>query len=661
MHKSFAVTVTGISHTKKGLVCQDDSAFYEDKDVSITVVADGHGDSSCFRSDLGSKFAVKCTLDGIKDFVKAQKKLFKDGKLPTEEEFNEILRKQLITAIVKSWNMEVSGHYEKNLFTEEDFESVESEKYRNRYREAQQIFTEQKSSGSGLLTNINEASVPSISKAYGATLIAAAITPDYWFGFHIGDGRFTVLYKDGKSEQPVPWDEKCYLNVTTSICDDDILERPHGVRSYFSLNAKKEAPVAIYICTDGIDDNYPADEKENKVQLTRLYRTISLAYADDGFENTNGQLKDLANNFATKGKGDDTSVGLLINLEEMAVVKEDWRVKINEADAKRQAEKEEKAKLAKEQREAAEKAEQERLAKEEIKKIVATVLALEQTAKISAQKAKDSLKAAQDFEAAFYEAFNQKKSIKADPFNDHITQTKNAFDSASDAVARAKDAAAEAGEKAKLSTSEVIKSEAEKVEKAVLNAVSYEESAKTSYEEAEKLRTNIKNFIMEAKLKAEAIAKAKAEAEKATDTKKADPLEGGDFITPDGKPVQETEKEAAADNPAAKAAKAADAATKAAKATSKYAEQADAAAQAAKEAVAIAAAKAAKDEEAKAAQAGEEAWKAAMEASQTDDLAKAEEAAKKAETAAKNAKEAEKKAKEAASKAVEAAKNAENS
>ena len=675
MYKSFAVTVPGISHKKKNLPCQDYSAFYENEKegVAIAVVADGHGDSSCFRSDLGSKFAVECTLEGIKNFINAQKKLFKDGKQPSEDEFNDNLRKQLLAAIVKAWNLKVNEHYEKNLFTEEDFAGIESEKYRNRYREAQQMFTEQSSSSAGLLTAINEATVPSIAKAYGATLIATAITPDYWFGLHVGDGRFTVLYKDGRSEQPVPWDEKCYLNVTTSICDDDILIRPNGIRSYFSFNEKKEAPIVIYICTDGIDDNYPADEKENKIQLTRLYRKISLAYADDGFESTNGQLKDLADNFATKGKGDDTSVGLLINLEEMEKVKEDWRVKINEADAKREAEKEAKAKLAKEQRDAAEKAEQERLAKEEIKKIAATVLALEQTAKICAKKAEDSLKAARDFEAAFYEAVAQKKGIKADPFNDHTTQIKNAFDSASDAAARAKEAVAEAREKAKLSASEVVKSETEKAEKAAQNAVSFEESTKKSYEEAEKLKTKLKNFMAELKAKADAAAKAKADADAEADAKKAEenvPLEGGDFVTPDGKPVQENKEEApakpvVAENPAAKATKATTEATTAARAAKTASEKAEIAAKKAIEAAAVKAAEAeakvAKEAEEEASKAVDEALKAAEEATKTDDPVESEKAAKKAEEAAKKAKAAAEKAEVAAKKAEEAVKKTGNS
>jgi len=69
-YKSFAVTVQGGSHIKSGLVCQDASSSYDDESVAIAVVADGHGDSNCFRSDKGAEFAVKCAEEGIRQFVK---------------------------------------------------------------------------------------------------------------------------------------------------------------------------------------------------------------------------------------------------------------------------------------------------------------------------------------------------------------------------------------------------------------------------------------------------------------------------------------------------------------------------------------------------------------------------------------------------------------
>jgi len=363
-YKSFAVTVQGGSHIKSGTVCQDASNFYDDDSVSIAVVADGHGDSSCFRSDMGAKFAVACATRGIQQFVKEHEALFKHGVIkkpsffqkqpPSHRELEKFIREKLIRQTVASWNKAVMENYSSSPFTKQELEKV-SEKYRKRYEKEE---------------NIN--------KAYGTSLIAAAITPWYWFAYHIGDGRFSVLYKDSEGDQPVPWDPKCYLNVTTSICDDDILDRgEEGVRAFLSLHSDKEPPAAFFLCSDGIDDNYPVDEKENAAHLYRLYREIAVTYAEEGYDSTfgkdgiSGQLKDLATDFAIKGKGDDTSLAGIVNTEKLKEAAPQWKEKMaaDEAERKKaEADAKAKAKEEAEQREKAAEAAAARKAEREAEK-----------------------------------------------------------------------------------------------------------------------------------------------------------------------------------------------------------------------------------------------------------------------------------------------------
>ena len=290
VYKPFAVTVTGSSHTKHGKDCQDSSYKYENTEVSIAAVADGHGDDNCFRSAKGAAFAVICAIDGIFRFVEYHKEkftpgLFKKKHIPLRDDFNQPLH-DIVKHIIAQWQIEVEKDYTAFPFTAEELEKVD-EKHRKKYETDSHI-----------------------NKAYGTTLIASAITSRYWLSIHIGDGRLTALYPDGSFDQPVPWDKKCFLNATTSICDDDAFER---ARCYFSLNTEKSLPAAVFLCTDGIDDNYPVDGNEK--HLFKLYRTIALTFAEDGFESTCEQLKALANSFATKGKGDDTSIAGFINME----------------------------------------------------------------------------------------------------------------------------------------------------------------------------------------------------------------------------------------------------------------------------------------------------------------------------------------------------------
>jgi serine/threonine protein phosphatase PrpC len=302
-YKSFSTTATGISHTKHGKGCEDFSLHYppygdeSDAPVTLTVVADGHGDENCFRSAKGAEFAAVTAKNAIIEFVK---------QAPSEDVEKYI--HDLVKNIIAKWHGKVEQDYTDYPVADTEMANV-GEKYRKRY-----------AAGKGL------------HHAYGTTLIAAAVTKDYWFGIHIGDGRFTALYPNGAFAQPVPWDDRCFLNVTTSICDDDAFERARICYAPF-----KKLPIAVFLCSDGVDDNYPVEENEK--YLYRLYRTIALAFVDDGFDSTCGQLKDLANSFATKGKGDDTSIAGIINLEAVKAIAPLLRKQEEDDDKKSAAEK----------------------------------------------------------------------------------------------------------------------------------------------------------------------------------------------------------------------------------------------------------------------------------------------------------------------------------
>jgi serine/threonine protein phosphatase PrpC len=322
VYTSFAVTKTGISHIKHGKGCQDASSGQNPNGVSIAVVSDGHGDDNCFRSSMGANLAAACGARGAGDFVQylddtetPEKEnilekgisLIKGKPQPpsrwaelSKEEAEKILRERLIKQGINSaWFKLVEDDFTRNPFSEEELKNI-GEKYRNRYQKGE-----------------------SLHHAYGATLIAAAITEHYWFAIHIGDGRLVALYPDGSFDQPVPWDEKCFLNVTTSICDDDAVERS---RCYFSFHRDKTPPAAVFLCTDGIDDNYPVDGNEE--HLFKLYRTIAMTFAEDGFDSTCIQLEDLANSFATRGKGDDTSIAGFVDMEAVRQAVPVWEKQI---------------------------------------------------------------------------------------------------------------------------------------------------------------------------------------------------------------------------------------------------------------------------------------------------------------------------------------------
>jgi serine/threonine protein phosphatase PrpC len=306
-YQSFSVSVIGSNHIKHGKDREDRADNFDNAKMSLAVIADGHGADECFRCARGAKIAVERAIKALHDFVVEVESRFTETSLrkaspPSREEFDKLLR-DLVKHIVARWYDGIEGHFQVEPFTAGELEKA-GEKYRKRYE-------------------VGEA----FHKAYGTTLIAAAVTAHYWFGIHIGDGRFTVLYRDGTFEQPVPWDPRCFLNQTTSICDDDAAER---ARFYYSFNNEKALPAAIFLCSDGVDDNYPVEKNEKN--LFKLYRTIALTFAEEGFTSTVEQIKDLVNLFAVKGKGDDTSIAGMVDMEGIKNTARIWEESIEMSD-----------------------------------------------------------------------------------------------------------------------------------------------------------------------------------------------------------------------------------------------------------------------------------------------------------------------------------------
>jgi hypothetical protein len=259
--------------------------------MSIAVVADGHGSDNCFRSEHGSRFASESALRGIRDFLTEKNKTQVDYS--DTREFDKELR-ALVKNIVWSWHKKVIDQYPEVPVTDEEMRDLDvAEKYRKRYLEQRELH-----------------------HAYGSTLIAAAVTQNCWFGFHIGDGKCTALYQDGEFYQPIPWDERCYLNVTTSICDDDA---PETARIYYCPRTDRELPVAVFVNSDGVDDTYPINDNEK--HLAKFYRTIVMNFAEEavkdsktGWQNGVDQVRDFLPVLTQKGSGDDVSIAGFIDL-----------------------------------------------------------------------------------------------------------------------------------------------------------------------------------------------------------------------------------------------------------------------------------------------------------------------------------------------------------
>lgn len=302
----------GASHDKSGKPCQDYCWSSDYDGLTIIIVSDGHGGENYFRSDVGSKIAVDVTKKNIEEFCDkftlVSSNLIQRGILIgdsssvdyTEHDMlHEKEFRQLFSNIANDWNREIMSHWDDNKPTLNEFENAGpsvakyfSDVEENRYK---------------------------IKKAYGCTLIAAVRTDSYWFAFHLGDGKCVAIKESGECFEPIPWDSRCFQNITTSLCQDNF-------ESFRYCYSTEHVP-ALFIASDGIDDTY-----SNTESLFGFYQTVATMICENGGEYTKKYFDDNLYNISKKGSQDDMSIAYWCDvdkLKEMGLVRKIYQLKIS--------------------------------------------------------------------------------------------------------------------------------------------------------------------------------------------------------------------------------------------------------------------------------------------------------------------------------------------
>ena len=285
------LSIQGASHIKHNKICQDFGGHYRCDDFAVAVVCDGHGGDDYVRSDRGSKFGVLVTVEVIKEFMNNKKEflsnLFLSDNKDVQNKYASTAIDRLIQSIISRWNNAVSEDLQQNPFTEEELQGL-SEKYREQYRGEDE-----------------NKKFP----AYGTTLIAVVYTSEFWFGIRNGDGKCVAISKDASICDPVPWNDKCFLNRTTSLCDDKAFE---NFRQCFHTD---NFPAAIYVATDGVDDSFGADER-----LFDFYKRLTKTFVQAGFEGGKQELKNYLPKLTAQGSGDDISISGILDMEAIQMI-----------------------------------------------------------------------------------------------------------------------------------------------------------------------------------------------------------------------------------------------------------------------------------------------------------------------------------------------------
>lgn len=286
-YSSFSCTCTGASHMARELICQDYSGESNNDDFVFASTADGHGSQQYLRTEKGSEFAVQAAYECAEEFVESLKGA-EDVLADPEKRFS--LFEQLWKNVVDRWNELIYEDFNEHPFTGEELERI-PERY-SYYRETYM-------SGE-------------YKDAYGTTLAFAVVTESYAFCMQIGDGTCVIITKDGDAEEPVPKDERCHDNITTSMCQD---EAEKLARCAFF--AGDDIPAAIFLGTDGIDNSY-----WDRQQLWDFYKGLAFDLSQNGLDEGFNQLTSFLPELSRLGSGDDVSCAgiydseMLLNCED---------------------------------------------------------------------------------------------------------------------------------------------------------------------------------------------------------------------------------------------------------------------------------------------------------------------------------------------------------
>ena len=279
----------GDSHILTGKPCQDCARSITNELYSMAIVSDGHGGERYFRSNIGSEYAVRITRDAVDEFVKEMNNqdscIFANKAFTTSEsdgrKTNDALR-WLFSSIICQWNIAITKHALSNGLSKWELEHVD-EKYLTEF------------------DNKRKEPDASFEKTYGCTLMAYVQTANYWFAFQIGDGKCASLTKTlDKLEctKPIPWDERCFLNKTTSLCDSQAID---GFR--YCYQGDGNFPLAVFLGSDGMDDTY-GDEEGLYNFYIELYKLI----LQKGAKEAKRELKKSLPIISKHGSKDDMSI-----------------------------------------------------------------------------------------------------------------------------------------------------------------------------------------------------------------------------------------------------------------------------------------------------------------------------------------------------------------
>jgi serine/threonine protein phosphatase PrpC len=276
-------TVPGASHLRAGIPNQDAILYVRQSSARLPLIvsiSDGHGSNKCFRSDRGSRFAVRTGADLLDELIHGR-----HAALPPAE-LESRVRERLTREFVKRWRAAVEADLKREPFREEEFARMVEKDGANARR----------------LVEAN----PYL--AYGATSLSVLLTPTYALYLQLGDGEIINVSAQGEIKQPLPEDARLLANETTSLCLDKAAEDflfavyPHGAG---------DLPALILLTTDGYYNSFSTTAGFHQVGSD----LIQMLRDPDGFGTVNRSVKSWLEEATAAGSGDDCTLAIICRMD----------------------------------------------------------------------------------------------------------------------------------------------------------------------------------------------------------------------------------------------------------------------------------------------------------------------------------------------------------
>ncbi|HEX8556650.1 MAG TPA: PP2C family serine/threonine-protein phosphatase [Pyrinomonadaceae bacterium] len=281
-------TVPGASHLRAGVPNQDAILQARESGRGLPVIvsiSDGHGSNKCFRSDRGSRFAVKAAARVVGEFLD-------DARgLPNHAEVEGKAKDFLPREFVRRWREAAEADLKARPFTEDELGAVE------------------KRDGPRARKLVEENPL----LAYGATSLTVAVADSFALCLQLGDGEILNVSAAGAVARALPEDARLFANETTSLCTPDA-EKNFRVRLQPMTD---EPPALILLSTDGYVNSFSDSAGFLKVgsDLLEMLR-------EDGFDPVSASLKGWLEEATRSGSGDDCTVAIICRMDALRKAEE---------------------------------------------------------------------------------------------------------------------------------------------------------------------------------------------------------------------------------------------------------------------------------------------------------------------------------------------------